>query len=173
MTHSSLKTTPNSAVSPWNLILQGRHQDKVCTGLLGSCPGCPCQGRWWANSSHITGLTIVSEYPRCPCHCIPDMASTSTPLHTKTLFGFSGKDFLAFVLPAACLRYANTITHMVWALTCFPPPSILTVLEQYVATVCDFWCSERATEHWKFHWEQHRRRYYYLHRGTSNLTLVI
>jgi len=56
----------------------------------------------------------------------------------KSLFGFSGKDFAAFVLPPACLCYANTITHTVWALTCSPLPSILTVLEQCVATVRDF-----------------------------------
>lgn len=160
---------PISAVSPWTLILQGRHQDNVCTGLLGSCPGCPRQSTWWASSSHISGLTIVSEYPRSPCHCIPDMAPTSTPPYTKTLFDFYGKNFLAFVLPPACLHYANIITHM----ACSPPPYILMVLEQCVATVCDFWCSERATEHRKLHWEPHRRRYYYLHCGTSNLTLLI
>ena len=35
------------------------------------------------------------------------------------------------------------------------------------------WCSERATEHWKFHWEPYRRRYYYLYCGSSNLTPLI
>lgn len=128
---------PNSAVSPWTLILQGGNQDYVCTGLLGRCPGCPHQGTWWEISSHMSGLTIVSEYPRCPCHCIPDMASTSTPPHMKTLFEFSGKDFLAFLLPPARLHCASIITHMVWASTCSPPPYILMVLEQCVTTLCD------------------------------------
>lgn len=108
---SWFKTAPNSAVSPWTLVLQGKHQDNICTGLLGSCPGCPCQGTWWASSRHISGLTIVSEYSRCRCHFVPGTASTSTWPHMKTFWLFS-QGFLVFVLPPACLCYANIITQM-------------------------------------------------------------
>lgn len=126
---------PNSAVSPQTLILKGRHKDNACTGPLGSCPGCPSQVTWWTSSSHTSGLTAASQVS-LSWHTRYSIRQHTTSY--KTLFSFSSNDFLVFVLSPACLHYAIIIIHMVWALTCSPSTSILMLLEQRVATVCDF-----------------------------------
>lgn len=97
--------------------LKWNYQDNVCTGLLGRCTGFPHQGRWWASRTHVPGQTTVSEYPRCLCHCLPGTTSTSTPPLTKTLFGFSDKDFLEFAI-SPCLWYTNITIHKIVLYMC-------------------------------------------------------